>query len=389
MTGSARTAATLSALARSDASASWGCSNLRNAEKAYRLPYRRHTVIGMIIILSALVSRLSFRFRGRASLELELIALRHQVTVLRRQRPGRPKLFRADRLLWVWLYRIWPQALPVMVLVKPATVLQWHRKGFRLYWRWKSGSGRPRRPKTPRETRDLIRKMSIANPLWGAPRIHGELLKLGIVATQATVGRYMPGRPAVPSPTWRSFLRNHMSETAAVDMFVVATATFRLLYTVIILGHDRRRIIHFAVTQNPTQVWLARQITEAFPWDTAPRFLLRDRDRSYGQVFRDRICRMDIKEVVTAARSPWQNAYVERIIGSVRRECLVHVIIFDERHLHGVLSSYFHYYHKTRTHLSLDKDCPETRPVHRPAAGKLIGFPEVCGLHHRYERRAG
>jgi transposase InsO family protein len=230
--------------------------------------------------------------------------------------------------------------------------------------------------------------MSIANPLWGAPRIHGELLKLGIVVSQATVGRYMPWRPAVPSPTWRSFLRNHMGDTVAIDMFVVATATFRLLYTVIVLGHDRRRIIHFDVTQNPTQVWLARQITEAFPWDTAPRFLLRDRDRSYGQVFRDRICMMGIKEVVTAARSPWQNAYVERIIGSVRRECLDHVIIFDEHHLRGVLSSYFHYYHKTRTHLALAKDCPESRPIHPPTAGKIIPFPEVGGLHHRYERRA-
>jgi hypothetical protein len=156
-----------------------------------------------------------------------------------------------------------------MVLVKPATAIQWHRKGFRLYWRWRSGSDRQGRPKTPVETQELIRKMSIVNPLWGAPRIHGELLKLGIVVSQATVGRYMPWRPEVPSPTWRSFLRNHMSETTAVDMFVVATATFRLLYTVIILGHNRRKVIHFDVTQNPTQVWLARQMTEAFPWDTA------------------------------------------------------------------------------------------------------------------------
>src|SRR3981189_971218 len=342
----------------------------------------------MIIILSALVSLLSFRLRGRASLELEVVALRHQVAVLRRRRPGRPKLFRADRLLWVWLYWIWPQALNAMVLVKPNTVVQWHRKGFRLYWRWRSRSGHPGRPRTPVETRDLIRQMSIANPLWGAPRIHGELLKLGIVVSQATVGRYMPWRPKVPSPTWRSFLHNHMRDTVAVDMFVVATATFRLLYAVIVLGHDRRRIIHFDVTQNPTQVWLARQITEAFPWDTAPRFLLRDRDRSYGQVFRDRICMMGIKEVVTAAHSPWQNAYVERIIGSVRRECLDHVIIFDEHHLRGVLSSYFHYYHKTRTHLALAKDCPESRPIHPPSAGKIIPFPQVGGLHHRYERRA-
>ena len=176
---------------------------------------------------------------------------------------------------------------------------------------------------------------------WGAPRIHGELLKLGIKVSQATVGRYMPWRPKVPSPTWRSFLRNHMRNMAAVDMFVVATATFRLLYALIVLGHDRRRIIHFEVTQNPTQVWLARQMTEAFPWDTAPHYLLRDRDASYGQAFRDRVEAMAIKEVVTAAQSPWQNPYVERVIGSIRRECLNHIIIFDECHLRGVLSSYF------------------------------------------------
>jgi len=230
--------------------------------------------------------------------------------------------------------------------------------------------------------------MSMANPIWGAPRIHGELLMLGIEVSQATVGRYMPWRPKVPSPTWRSFLHNHMRNMAAVDTFVVATATFRLLYTLIVLGHDRRRIIHFEVTQNPTQVWLARQMTEAFPWDTAPRYLLRDRDASYGQTFRDRVEAMAIKEVVTAARSPWQNPYVERVIGSIRRECLNHIIIFDERHLRGVLSSYFQYYHQTRTHLSLDKDCPDTRPVHRPAAGKIIALPEVGELHHRYERRA-
>ena len=298
-----------------------------------------HTVMGMITLLSAVGSLLSFRVRSRASLELELVALRHQVTVLRRQRPGQPRLFSADRLLWVWLYRIWPQVLDAMVLVKPATVVQWHRKGFRLYWRRRSR--RLGRPRMDREIRDLIRQMSLANPLWGAPRIHGELLKLGIEVSQATVGRYLPWRPKVPSPTWRSFLHNHMHDTAAVDMFVVVTARFQLLYALVVLGHERRKVIHFDVTQNPTQVWLARQITEAFPWDTAPRFLLRDRDASYGQTFRDRVQAMAIEEVVTAPRSPWQNAYVERIIGSIRRECLDHVIVFDERHLRRVLSAYF------------------------------------------------
>ena len=224
------------------------------------------------------------------------------------------------------------------------------------------------------EIRDLIRQMSLANPLWGAPRIHGELLKLGIQVSQATVGRYMPWRPKLPSPTWRSFLHNHLTDIAAIDMFVVATATFRLLYALIVLSHERRRVIHFDVTQYPTQDWLARQMTEAFPWDTAPGYLLRDRDASYGAGFRDRVRVMGIKEVVTAPRSPWQNPYVERLIGSIRRECLDHIIIFNEHHLRGVLSSYFQYYHKSRTHLSLDKDCPQTRPIHPPTAGKIIAF---------------
>src|ERR1039458_9906422 len=234
----------------------------------------------MLTILSALVSLLSFRVRSRISLELELVALQHQVAVLRRQRKGRLRLFFTDRLLWVWLYRVWPQVLNAMVLVKPATVVQWHRKGFRLYWRWRSR--RLGRPKMGTEIRDLIRQMNLANPLWGAPRIHRELLKLGIQVSQATVGRYLPWRPKLPSPTWRSFLHNHTHEIAAVDMFVITTATFQLLYTLVVLGHDRRKVIHFDFTQNPPQVWLARQMTEAFPWDTAPRFLLRDRDTSYG-----------------------------------------------------------------------------------------------------------
>jgi transposase InsO family protein len=340
----------------------------------------------MITILSAVVSLLSFRVRSRASLELELVALRHQLTVLRRQRPGRLRFFSTDRLLWVWIYRVWPQVLNAMVLVKPATVIQWHRKGFRLYWRWRSR--RLGRPKMSTEIRDLIRQMSLANPLWGAPRIHGELLKLGIEVSQATVGRYMPWRPKVPSATWRSFLHNHRTDIAAIDTLIVATATFRLLYALIMLGHDRRKVIHFEVTQNPTQAWLSRQITEAFPWDTAPRYLLRDRDTSYGPAFRNRVQIMGMTEVVTAPRSPWQNPYVERLIGSIRRECLDHIIIFNESHLRRVLSSYFQYYHRTRTHLSLDKDCPQPRRVQSSSAGKIIVFPEVGGLHHRYERRA-
>ena len=219
--------------------------------------------MSMLTLLSALGSLLSFQGRSRTALELELVALRHQVTVLRRQRPGQPRLLSADRLLWVWLYQIWPQVLHAMVLVKPTTVVQWHRQGFRLYWRRRSRHlGRPR---LSREIRDLIRTMSQANPLWGAPRIHGELLKLGFDVSQATVGRYLPWRAKVPSPTWRSFLQNHMHDTAAVDMFVAVTATFQLLYALLVLGHERRNVIHFDVTQNPTQVWLARQSPRPFP----------------------------------------------------------------------------------------------------------------------------
>src|SRR5450631_2081989 len=234
--------------------------------------------------------------RSRAAVELENVALRHQLHVLRRQRPGRPRLFTIDRLLWVWLYRIWPRCLDAMVLVKPATVVQWHRQGFRLFWRWRSRSGRP---SVDREIRDLIRHMSRANPLWGAPRIHGELLKLGIEISQATVAKYMVRRRGTPSPTWRSFLSTHAQGIAAIDMFVVASVSFRLLYVMIILGHDRRKIIRAAVTEHPTAAWLSRQVTEAFPWDTAPRYLLRDRDASYGSEFCNRVKVMGIKEILT------------------------------------------------------------------------------------------
>jgi putative transposase len=339
----------------------------------------------MLAFSSELLSWLAGRFSSRAKLELEVIALRHQLAVLHRQRPGRTRLCLADRLLWVWLYRIWPRCLNIMVLVKPATVIQWHRQGFRLFWRWRSRSGRP---SVDREVRELIRQMCSANPLWGAPRIHGELLKVGIEVSQATVAKYMGRRIGTPSPTWRTFLRNQASGIAAIDMFVVPSATFRMLFVMLILAHDRRRIVRFDVTQHPTAGWLSRQVTDAFPWDTAPRFLLRDRDASYGSVFRKRVEVMGITEVVKAPRSPWQNAYVERVIGSIRRECLDYVVIFNQRHLRRVLASYVDYYHRARTHLSLDKDCPDSRPVQPPARGKVIAIPQVGGLHHRYERLA-
>ncbi len=230
--------------------------------------------------------------------------------------------------------------------------------------------------------------MSTANPLWGAPRSHGEMLKLGIQVSQATVRRYIIRGPNVPSPTWRTFLRNQLAGIAAIDMFVVVTAAFRLLYVSVILGHARRKILHLNVTQHPTAAWLSQQVIEAFPWNTAPRFLVRDRDASYGRRFSERMEAIGISEVITAPQSPWQNGHVERVIGSIRRECLDRIVVVNERHLRRVLSRYADYYHRSRTHLSLDKDCPESRPVQPPALARIVAVPQVWGLHHRYQRVA-
>jgi len=228
--------------------------------------------------------------------------------------------------------------------------------------------------------------MSRENPLWGAPRIHGELMKLGIKISEASVAKYMVRNPKPPAQTWRTFLRNHVSQLASVDFFTVYTVWFEILFVFIVLAHDRRRVVHFNVTAHPTAEWTAQQMLEAFPFDTAPKYLLRDRDRIYGQEFRDQVAVMNINEVLSAPRSPWQRAYVERVIGSIRRECLDHVIVFDEESLRRTLRSYFSYYHRSRLHLSLDKDSPDSRSVQ--SVGRVIAFPEVGGLHHRYERVA-
>jgi putative transposase len=230
--------------------------------------------------------------------------------------------------------------------------------------------------------------MSLANPRWGAPRIHGELLKLGIQVSPATVAKYRVRHRKPPSQTWRTFLKNHIQDLVSADFFVVPTITFRLLFVLVMLSHDRRRPIHFAVTANPTAEWTARQLLEAFPWDTAPGYLLRDRDGVYGEKFREAATWLGIREVLTAPQAPWQNAYVERLIGSIRRECLDHVIVLNQIGVHRVLKSYFKYYERTRTHLSLEKDAPIPRQVQPPEFGTVVELPEVGGLHHRYERRA-
>ena len=239
-----------------------------------------------------------------------------------------------------------------------------------------------------REVRDLIWKISLANPLWGAPRIHGELLKIGIQLSQATVAKYMERHRKPPSPTWRTFLDRHLKQLVATDFFVVPTVNFRILFVFVVLAHHRRRVIHFNVTAHPTSEWTAQQIAEAFPWDTTQRYLLHDRDGIYGEVFRQRVRAMAIRQVLTAPRCPWQNPYMERLIGSIRRECLDHLLVFNESSLRRTLKSYFDHYHGARTHLSLEKNAPETRPVQPPDLGPVIELPEVGGLHHCYERRA-
>jgi putative transposase len=305
----------------------------------------------------------------------------------RSSRGQRLRLRVFDRFFWVWLSRLWSGWQSALLIVKPETVISWHRKGFRLYWAWKSRH-RQGRPNASTEIRDLIRKMSVANPRWGAPRIDGELLKLDIEVSQAIVAKYIVRHRRPPSQTWRTFLKNHMTNMVSADFFVVPTITFRLLFVFVILSHDRRRPVHFAVTINPTAEWATHQLVEAFPWDSAPRYLLRDRDGIYGTVFGDAASSLGIREILTATRSPWQNPYVERLIGSIRRECLDHIIVFNETGLRRVLKEYFDYYERSRTHLSLDKDAPIPRSVQSPDMGSVVELPQVGGLHHRYERRA-
>ncbi len=249
---------------------------------------------------------------------------------------------------------------------------------------WATPSIRTNLSSRKSQVRDLIRRMSFENSLWGATKIHGELLKLGIAVAQSTVSVYMVPRRDRPLQTWKTFLRNHMEGIASIDLFVVPTIAFQQLFAFLVLGHKRRQLLWFAVTGNPTAEWLARQITEAFPWDTAPKYLIRDNDRAFGAVFKARVRAMGIRDRPTSFRSPWQNGLVERLIGSARHECTDHVIVFNEDHLRRILSNYASYYNEVRTHLSLGKDTPCTRPIER--FGDIIAQPILGGLHHRYAR---
>ena len=337
-------------------------------------------MIGLLLFVLAI---LASPIKSRSRLEAENAVLRHQLIVLTRKLGGRVRLTNDDRWFLIQMYRWFPSILQVLTIIRPETLLRWHRAGFRRYWRWKSRSVGGR-PQIEAELRRLIHSMSVENPLWGAPRIHGELLKLGFEVAQSSVAKYMVKRRGPPSQGWRTFLRNHAPDIAAMDLFVVPTISFRLLYAFVIIRLDRRDLAWINVTANPTAEWVARQITEAFPWNEAPRYMIRDRDRIYGAVVTRRLRAVGVRDKPTAPASPWQNGFAERLIGSIRRECLDHIIVLGEAHLRRVLRSYASYYNEIRTHRSLNKDAPVSRPLQR--TGTIKSHTILGGLHHHYVR---
>ncbi len=338
-------------------------------------------------MLTILLDTLRDLLRPRGDLLLENLALRQQILVLQRANP-KPPFNNADRAFWVLLSRWWAGWRRPLRLVKPETVIGWHRRGWRLWWRWKSRPKEIGRPRVPWEVIELIRRISRENPTWGAPRIHGELMMLGHYVSEATVARYMVKRRGRPTQNWKTFLQNHLPETAAIDFLTVPTVTFRNLYVFVVLSLDPRRIVHFNVTTHPTAEWTALQLYQAFPFDTAPRFLVQDRDGIYGSEVVAALEAMGIEQKVISARSPWQNGYCERVVGTLKRECLNHMIVFNERHARRLIRDYLEYYHGSRTHLGLAKDTPDGREVEPPELGPVQRRPMVGGLHSRYYRDA-
>ena len=325
----------------------------------------------------------------RTQLAIENLALRQQLAVFQRS-VERPKLNDGDRAFWTMACEFLENWKEHLVIVKPDTVVRWHRQGFRYYWRWKSRAN-PGRPKLDAEIIALIRRMSSENPLWGAPRIRAELALLGHEVAESTVAKYMvKARDPKRQQTWRTFLRNHLDVSAGCDFFTVPTLTFNLLYVFVVLSHDRRRILHINVTKHPTAEWTAQQLTEAFPGDQPlPRFLHRDRDRDsiYGEVVRARIAALGLREVVSAKQAPWQNPYAERVIGSIRRECTDHLVPLNESHLRKILGDYVTYYNRARCHQSLAGSAPVPRAVD-DGDGSIIAIPHLGGVHHEYRRAA-
>ena len=321
----------------------------------------------------------------RTRLALENMALRQQLAVLQRS-VERPKLNDGDRLFWTMACEFLENWKEHLVIVMPDTVVRWHQHGFRYYWRWKSRA-KPGRPSISAEVLALIRRMSIDNVRWGAPRIRDELALLDHEVAESTVAKYMvKAKDPKRQQTWRTFLANHMDVSAACGFFTVPTLTFKLLYVFVVLSHDRRRILHVKVTRHPTQEWTAQQLTEAFPGDTmVPRYLHRDRDSIYGDVVRKRIASLGMNEVISAKKSPWQNPFVERVIGSIRRECTDHLVRLNEAHLRKILGEYVEYYNQVRCHQSLEGNAPEPRAV-EDGDGSVYAIPHLGGLHYRYAR---
>ena len=341
-------------------------------------------------IFTAIWAALVAAVRPRAGLVLEVLVLRQQVAVLSRDRP-RPPLREADRAFWIFMSRVWSRWADLLVIVKPATVVGWHKRGFRWFWTRKC-RGRGRQPVAP-EVVELIQKLRGDNPLWGARRIRDELARLGIEVGKDTVLKHSPPRPIAPRPqrrlsgTWMTFLRNHVTSIVSIDFFTVPTATFRVLYGFVVLAHDRRRVLHVNVTANPSAQWAAQQVVEAIGLMDNVRRLLRDRDGTYGEEFVRRVSNLGVEHLLSSPRSPWQNPYVERFIGTIRRELLDHVVVCDEDHLLRMMKAYVRYYNEDRTHLSLAGDVPAGRAIEPRESGEVVALPRVGGLHHRYVRK--
>jgi transposase InsO family protein len=316
---------------------------------------------------------------------LEVLCLRKQLEIVARTSP-KSRFRPSDRLFFSILTHVYDSWKETLLIIKPETVIRWHQQGFRLYWRWKSRN-KSGRPTIPQEQINLIKQMANENPRWGAPRIHGEMLKLGFDISEATVLRYLPKKPRrTTGQQWKTFLRNHSAEIISLDFFTVPTITFRLLYVLVFLSHDRRKIIHFNVTDHPTSEWATQQLRNVFYDQEIPKFLIRDRDGIFGEDFIGSVSALGLRPILAAYRSPWQNGFVERLIGSIRRECLDHLIIVNESHLQQSLKRCFHYYHNQRTHLGLSKDSPEPRQVQ--AVGEIDRVAVANGLHHYYFRHA-
>src|SRR5215813_12509643 len=337
----------------------------------------------MAALLFFLLRLLLSPFRSISRLEAENAALRHQLIVLQRQVRGRVQFTNSDRLFFLQLYRWFPSIVKAMTTIRPETLMRWHRAGFRRYWRWKSRN-LGGRPPIDAGLRALIRRMSIENVLWGAPRIQGELIRFGFAVAQSTVAKYMAKRGGPSGQTWGTFLHNHAPHIAAMDLFVVPTIGFVQLYVLVIVRLARRELVWINVTAHPTAEWIAQQLTEAFPWHEAPRYLIRDRDGSYGAAVTRRLRAMGIRDKPIAPGSPWQNCFVERLIGTIRRECVDHIVALGEQHLRRFVKSYASYYNTARTHRSLAKDAPVSRSVQR--IGRVESHALVGGLHHQYVR---